>query len=71
MDVLILGEFQRVGHKVVFHPWVHLYYIASLASDVNVVDDVTADVVWSRSDGERVRPIRMILIREINKFEHI
>ena len=38
VDVISLGHLQRVGDKVVLDGRVHLYYVASLPADVDVVD---------------------------------
>lgn len=38
MYTVVLSEYKGVGHKVVFHPGVHLYNVTPLPSDIEVED---------------------------------
>ena len=44
MQIVVLGDFHGVGYKVVLHCWVHLHYVASLSTHIEIVYHFTFQV---------------------------
>ena len=68
MYQILASNFKVGGVKVVFHCWVYLYYIASLATDIEVKYPVTIQVGWT---GHQAKYVRSILQDEKTVMIHI